>query len=49
MQGSPTAKEEIAAEMFSPPMSVFNLPYCARKGDRAGVVGSPEVRFERGG
>ena len=32
-----------------PPQERLDLPCCARKGEREGVVGSPEARFERGG
>jgi hypothetical protein len=43
--GGALVKAINAAEMFSPPKSVFNLPYCAWR-QRSG---KPERAFERGG
>ncbi len=42
--GGAPAKAKYAAEMFFPPKSVFNLPYCAWR-QRSG---QPERAFERG-
>ena len=47
--GQPDCKGGNSCGNVFPPNERFNLPCCARKGERAGVVGSPEARFERGG
>ena len=48
MQGNPTAKEEIAAEMFSPPMSV-SIYLAARERAKGQVWWARPKRALKGG